>query len=408
MTLLNFAIAALLGLYFQNCAPAEKEPVIQKTLADEKLKILTGAEQVDSYLPLLRGKKIVLVVNHTARIGETHLVDSLLKRGISISKIFAPEHGFRGDAAAGEKIEDGKDPKTGIPLISLYGKKKKPAREDLQDADLVVFDIQDVGVRFYTYISTLHFVMEACAENKKPLLILDRPNPNGHYVDGPVLKKDFQSFVGMHEVPVVHGMTVAEYARMINGEGWLKGGPSCQLDWVSCKNYDHQSAYQLPVPPSPNLPNMRAVYLYPSLCFFEGTVVSEGRGTDAPFQQFGHPGLGLYSFAFMPVSKAGARRPKLENQTCFGKTFTDLDAAEIFKWRTLKLEYLLETHRFLSESGSLFFLENNFFDKLAGSENLRRQIEKNMPEAAIRESWQDDLNAFKKIRKKYLLYDDFE
>ncbi|HMR44638.1 MAG TPA: DUF1343 domain-containing protein, partial [Saprospiraceae bacterium] len=289
MTLLNFALAAFLSLCFQNCAPAKKEPVVQKTLAAEKLKILTGAEQVDSYLPMLRGKKIALVVNHTARIGETHLVDSLLKRGISISKIFAPEHGFRGDADAGEKIADDKDPKTGIPLISLYGKKKKPTQEDLQDADLVVFDIQDVGARFYTYISTLHFIMEACAENKKPLLILDRPNPNGHYVDGPVLKKDFQSFVGMHEVPVVHGMTVAEYARMINGEGWLKDGLSCQLDWVSCKNYDHQSAYQLPVPPSPNLPNMRAVYLYPSLCFFEGTVISEGRGTDAPFQEFGPP-----------------------------------------------------------------------------------------------------------------------
>ncbi|MEM9824359.1 MAG: DUF1343 domain-containing protein, partial [Bacteroidota bacterium] len=293
---------------------------------EELATILTGAEQIDRYLPKLSGKKIAMVVNQTSRVGDQHLVDALVQKGVQIKGIFAPEHGFRGKADAGEKVQDGKDAKTGVPLISLYGKKKKPGKEDLQGIDLVLFDIQDVGARFYTYISTMHYVMEACAENQLPLLILDRPNPNGHYVDGPILAGTHQSFVGMHPVPIVHGMTVGEYAQMINGEGWLAGGIQCTLEVIPCKYYDHQRFYALPLKPSPNLPNMTAIYLYPSLCLFEGTQLSVGRGTNRQFQIYGHPDLSVGSFEFRPASMEGAKYPKHEGKLCRG---VDLSQASL-------------------------------------------------------------------------------
>lgn len=365
----------------------------------------TGAEQMELLLPKLKGKSIGLVVNQTSRVGASHLVDTLLSSGISIKAIFAPEHGFRGTAANGEKVEDGKDAETELPIISLYGKKRKPGKKDLAGVDLLVFDIQDVGARFYTYISTLHYLMEAAAEAGIPLLVLDRPNPNGHYVDGPVLEKAYQSFVGMHPVPVVHGMTVGEYAKMINGEGWLSDKVQCQLEVIPCKNYTHQSVYELPVKPSPNLPNQRAIYLYPSLCFFEGTTVSLGRGTNMQFQVLGHPDFPERSFSFQPKTMEGAKYPKHEGKTCFGYDLTGLSLEELRQKKQLDLSYLFQFYKEF-ESKPDFFLENLFFDKLAGTATLRQQIITRQSEATIRASWQADLEAFKQMRKGYLLYPD--
>ena len=286
--------------------------------------IQVGAEQTQKYLPLLKNKRIALVANQSSLINSTHLVDSLLALNINLVKIFSPEHGFRGNADAGEVVSDNIDGKTGIPVISMYGKNKKPQSENLKDVDIMVFDLQDVGVRFYTYISSLHYVMEACAGNNIPLIVLDRPNPNGFYIDGPVLEKEFTSFIGMHPVPIVYGMTIGEYAKMINGEKWLKNEVKCDLTVIKCENYTHNSLYKLPVKPSPNLPDITSVYLYPSLCLFEGTIMSVGRGTKFPFHCYGHPDFKIASFKFKPVSIPGAaKHPKYEGKTCNGINVSD-------------------------------------------------------------------------------------
>lgn len=366
-----------------------------------------GAARLDLYLPMLADQNVVLLVNNTSMLGSTHLADTLLSRGVKVVKIFAPEHGFRGEADAGEHLKDGKDAQTGIPLVSLYGSKRKPGADDLAGIDWIVFDIQDVGARFYTYISTMHNVMEACAENGVKFMVLDRPNPNGHYVDGPILDPAYRSFVGMHPVPVVHGMTVGEYARMINGEGWLEGGRHCELEVIPCNNYTHSTPYELPVRPSPNLPNMRAIYLYPSICFFEGTVASEGRGTPNQFQVYGHPDFPKGDYTFTPVSMFGAKSPKLEGKLCHGFSLMDEKPEDIRAEARINLSYLIDFYRDFPDKNN-FFLENKFFDKLAGSAQLREQVIAGKSEPEIRKSWQEGLTAFKKNRRKYLLYDDFE
>lgn len=374
---------------------------VEKTDAD----IRNGAERVEVWKPLLEGKSVAIVANHTALIGQTHLLDTMLRSGIRVKKIFAPEHGFRGMAANGEKVASTKDAKTGLPVISLYGEHKKPTAKDLKGIDIVVFDIQDVGVRFYTYISTLTYVMEACAEQKKKLLVLDRPNPNGYYVDGPVLQPEYKSFVGLHPVPVVHGMTVAEYARMVNGEGWLAGGVKCDLSWVSCEGYSHTDWYQLPVAPSPNLPNMTAVYLYPSLCFFEGTVMSVGRGTDFPFQVIGHPDLKQAPFTFTPSPRTGAPNPLYNGQLCHGHDLRDFAMMYVRDYHKLYLFWLMGAYKDMPDKENFF---NPFFEKLAGTPTFRQQISAGMSEMDIRKIWEPDLVKYKSVRKKYLLYKDFE
>jgi len=366
---------------------------------------LPGAYSTSEYLELLSNKKIAIVANQTSVIrnapgtGYTHLVDSLASLGVDIVKVFAPEHGFRGQLDAGEKVEDQKDPKTGLPIISLYGKNKKPTGEQLSGIDLVVFDIQDVGARFYTYISTLHYIMEACAENGISLLVLDRPNPNGHYIDGPVLETEFTSFVGMHPVPVVYGMTIGEYGRMINGEKWLKNGIQCKLTVIGLKGYDHNTSYELPIKPSPNLPNGKAINLYPSLCFFEGTTVSCGRGTEQQFQIFGSPELpeNVFPYTFTPEPNFGSKYPKHQGKRCFGRNLQNTD-----RLKELNLEWLIEAYQNHKSKDSFF---NDFFVKLAGTAELRKNIEEGLSPDSIRELWQEDLKLFKAIREKYLLYD---
>ena len=368
--------------------------------------IITGAERTEMYLPLLEGKKIALVANHTSKINDTHLLDSLLFLEIDVMKVFTPEHGFRGTADAGEQLPDYKDQETGIQVISLYGEKKKPSPDDLSGIDLVMFDIQDVGARFYTYISTMHYVMEACAENNVDFLVLDRPNPNGFYVDGPVLDTAWRSFVGMHPVPVVHGMTVAEYAQMINGEGWLKDSLTCNLKYVKCENYTHKTYYELPVEPSPNLPNLRSVYLYPSLCFFEGTCMSVGRGTGFPFQVFGHPAYPDTGFTFTPRSIDGAAsNPKYLGKTCNGVDLSHIPFEFVRDNRRLVLDWLIDAYSSMDDKDNFF---NKYFDKLAGSSDLREQVIAGKNKWVIRASWKKVIEAFKVIRKKYLLYKDFE
>lgn len=367
----------------------------------------TGAEQMENYLPLLKGKRIALLVNQTARVGKQHLVDTLLSLHVQITKIFSPEHGFRGNADAGEPVNNSRDEQTGLPIVSLYGTHHKPSKEDLQEVDLLIYDIQDVGARFYTYISSLQELMEAAAENNIPLLILDRPNPNGFYTDGPVLDKTFTSFVGMQRVPIVHGMTVGEYAQMLNGEHWLSNPKwQCELTVIACQHYTHKTLYQLPVKPSPNLPNMAAIYLYPSLCLFEGTALSIGRGTDKPFQVFGHPSLPKDLYAFTPRSLPGAKHPPLLNQTCYGYNLSDTVAALLKKPpHHIQLQWILQAYRLFPEKEKFF---NNYFNKLAGNDQLIRQIQNGASEEEIRQSWEPALRHFKKIRKKYLLYPDFE
>lgn len=365
-----------------------------------------GAYQMDRYLPLLQDKRVALVVNQTSMVNDSHLVDTLLARDITITNVFAPEHGFRGEADAGEKIKDSVDPQTGLPIISLYGSNKKPAPEQLNNVDVVLFDIQDVGTRFYTYISTMHYMMEACAENNKQLIILDRPNPNGDYVDGPLLEAEHQSFVGMHPIPVVHGLTVGELAGMINGEGWLKGGIQCDVEVVTVKDYTHDTPYPLPVRPSPNLPNDQSIQLYPSLCFFEGTVMSIGRGTYFPFQVIGYPNEDFGPFSFTPKSIDGmAKSPKLEGKKCYG-----VDLRNIETGRGMNLEYLIDFYNKYTtatkDKQKSFF--TSFFTLLAGTEKLQQQIEAGLSEEEIRKSWESDLTAYKDMRKKYLLYPDFE
>ncbi|MFO7878786.1 MAG: DUF1343 domain-containing protein [Bacteroidales bacterium] len=371
----------------------------------ESRSINCGAEQTGHYVNILRNKTIGVVANHTSRVGEVHLVDTLLALDLDIRKIFAPEHGFRGTADAGEHVEDGKDEKTGLPIISLYGSNRKPTARQLNGLDIVLFDIQDVGARFYTYISTLHYVMEACAESDVSVLILDRPNPNIDVVDGPVLDTSYASFVGMHPVPVAHGMTIAEYARMINGEGWLKAGMKCDLSWVKCDNYSRKMTYSLPVAPSPNLPNQRSIRLYPTLCFFEATSLSVGRGTDMQFQIVGHPALeGKAGFSFMPVPNEGAAHPKHKNKTCYGYDLRENSQRFSFEEGQLQIDWLLDIYQSFPKSVT-FFERPGFFDKLAGGNSLRMQIQAGADAESIRKSWQDDLNAFKAMRESYLLYE---
>ena len=392
-----------------SCAQTEKQ-VLAESIKEQK--IITGAERTEVYLPLLKKKRVAIVGNQTSIIGDTHLVDTLLSLGVRVKKIFAPEHGFRGTADAGAHIKTQKDEKTGLPLISLYGKNYKPLPADLKNVDIVIFDIQDVGARFYTYISTLHYIMEACAETGKKLIVMDRPNPNGHYVDGPVLEEKFKSFVGMHPVPIVYGLTIGEYAEMINGEGWLKNKIKCDLTVVKIENYDHTKFYKLPVKPSPNLPNMTAIYLYPSLALFEGTVISVGRGTDFPFQVVGHPQLKDLKFTFTPKSKPGATNPMLRDSLCFGYDLRNLPDSFLQKEVKFSLLWLRETYKDYiwqqpdpGEGGGYF---NNYFNSLAGNSSLKQHIIEENGEDIIRETWEPALAEFKKIRKKYLLYSDFE
>jgi uncharacterized protein YbbC (DUF1343 family) len=376
---------------------SQQSPVDSQNNGDQK-PLQVGAERLDLLLPMIKGKAVALVVNNTSLLGKTHLADTLQSLGISIKKIFAPEHGFRGTADAGEKVKDGVDVKTGITLVSLYGSNRKPSPEQMADVDLLIFDIQDVGVRFYTYISTLHYVMEACAEQNKKLIVLDRPNPNGSYVDGPTMEPQLRSFLGMHTIPLVHGLTIGEFAQMLNGEGWLKGGEKCSLQVIPLKNWTHADFYSLPAKPSPNLPNDQAIRLYPSLGTFEGTVMSVGRGTQTPFQIIGHPDLTNMPFQFTPVSIDGmSKTPPHENKICHGLDLRNIDFPPHFT-----LRFLIEMYNAFPDKEK-FFNDNNF-DRHMGSSVLRDQIRKGMREADIKKTWEKDLTAFREMRKKYLLY----
>ncbi len=366
-------------------------------------KITPAAERSDLYLPLLKDKRIALVVNHSSLASKGHLVDTLLKHGVGVQKIFAPEHGFRGKADAGAHIKNSRDAQTGLRVISLYGTHKKPTKANLKGVDLIVFDIQDVGVRFYTYLSTLHYIMEAGAEQNIPVMVLDRPNPNGHYIDGPVLQKKYRSFVGLHPVPVVYGMTIGEYAKMINGEKWLKGGVEVQLTVIPLANYTHKNFYSLPVKPSPNLANDRSIALYPSLAFFEGTVISAGRGTKKPFQLYGAPKYEVKKFSFVPHSRPGATSPKYKGKRCYGVDLSKINFKKERENQQLNLSYLQDAYTHYPNK-QFFFLKNRFIDRLSGSDQLRKQIRLGTSEEMIRKSWKNDLEKFKKIRKKYLLY----
>lgn len=413
--ILGVIIQVPLGWYFYATESTDSKletnvvlPKIQKVDGFD-MDIVPAAAQFHKYVDFLKDKRLGLVVNHTSTVGTHHLVDTLVRMRFDIKKIFAPEHGFRGKADAGEKLKDGLDARTGISIVSLYGKNRKPNATQFQDLDLVIFDIQDVGTRFYTYTSTMTYVMEACAENNVPLLILDRPNPNGHYVDGPVLEKDQKSFVGLHPVPVVHGLTVAEYAHMINEEGWLENEVQCELYHVECLNYDHTKFYQLPIPPSPNLPNMKSIYLYPSLCWFEGTTVSVGRGTTKQFQVYGHPDCSIGNYNFKPIPREGAKKPKHEGLSCKGYDLSQLTIEKLQTSTQLNLNYLVDFYTNLSEDQqAAFFNKNNFFDKLAGTSTLQAQLKEGTSISAIQKEWKAALDNYKKLRKKYLLYKDFE
>ena len=403
----NTFLFILILLFSFVCSSVKKSKVESrksKTIVTEttnqkfkNLALKTGAENYKEYLPLLANKKIGIVTNPTGIVeNKKHLVDFLLDNKVDLQKIYAPEHGFRGTADAGEVIKDGKDIQTNLPIISLYGNNKKPKPEQLADIDIVIFDIQDVGARFYTYISTLHYVMEACAENNIELLVLDRPNPNGSIVDGPVLEIEHKSFVGMHPIPVLHGMTIGEYAKMINGEKWLANGLTCNLTVIPCANYKREMPYSLPVKPSPNLPNDQSINLYASLCFFEGTNVSVGRGTEKQFQIYGSPFLLKTDFSFTPIPNFGAKEPMHKDILCYGE-----DLSKIKKVSRLELKWLIKAYANTSDK-TVFF--NDFFTKLAGTKKLQEQIIEGVSEKEIRKSWETDLNTFKEMRMKYLIY----
>ena len=366
---------------------------LQCSCAQETLQL--GAEQTDKYFPMLNNKSIGVLGNQSSLIGTTHLVDSLLSAKLQVVKVFSPEHGFRGTADAGAHIENGIDEKTGLPIISLYGSNKKPTESQLEGIEILVFDIQDVGARFYTYISTLHYVMEAAAQNNIPLFVLDRPNPNGHYMDGPILDTAYRSFVGMHPIPIVHGMTIGEYAQMINGQKWLKDSLECDLTVIPMLGYNKQMSYDLPVKPSPNLPNAQAVNLYPSLCLFEGTNVSVGRGTDLPFQHYGAPYLES-DYSFVPESGAGAKYPKQEGEKCYGQ-----DLRQLPKLSQLDLSFLIDAYKACPEKEDFF---NAFFDKLAGGNTLRISIIEGKSIKDIRQSWSEELLEFEHMRNTYIIY----
>jgi uncharacterized protein YbbC (DUF1343 family) len=408
-------------------AQAEQYPPVMAPV------IKPAAARINTYVPLLKGKKVGIFSNHTSMVGKSHLVDTLLALGIKIEIIFAPEHGFRGDADAGEKVGNTKDPKTGIEIISLYGSKRRPSEEELKRLDVLVFDIQDVGLRYYTYISSLEELMNAAMENDKPLMVLDRPNPNGFYVDGPILEMPFRSFVGRQPIPIVYGMTIGEYGMMLAGEKWLSEKANAKMEYnrksisssdtpfhflvIKNEGYTHKSYYELPVAPSPNLPNMQSVLLYSSTCYFEGTDVSLGRGTNKPFQVYGHPTMSKDLFSFTPRSVPGAKNPPHLNATCYGADLSNI-VMDIGKpeWQRIQLKYLMDAYRLFPDK-SKFFLkpakqnpqpQDYFFNKLAGNAHLMRQIIDGTPEAEIRKSWEPGLKAFKEMRKKYLLYPDFE
>ena len=388
------------------------DKILRLALNDSTL--VVGANRTALYLPLLNGKRVGVVANQTSVIfkeiasslntprndARTHLVDSLLKLKVNIKKVFAPEHGFRGKADAGADVADGIDTKTKLPLISLHGKHRKPTPEHLQDLDVVVFDIQDVGVRFYTYISTLHYIMEACAEAGIPVVVLDRPNPNGHYIDGPTLKIEHQSFLGMHPIPLVHGMTIGEYAKMINGEHWLANKLQCDITVIPVKNYTHNTFYSLPIRPSPNLPNDQSIKLYPSLGLFEGTNINAGRGTEFQFQRYGAPFLNKNTmcFTYTPVANFGAKYPKHQNELCYGEDLKDETLNGV-----MTLTWVIKAYENATDKSKFFNTAN--FTKHAGTALLQQQIEAGIPEAEIKATWQDDLEAFKKLRAQYLLYD---
>ena len=392
--IIRFAMALLLAFVFS-------QAFSQTLRLIPKEQYVCGAQDTDNYLHLLEGKRVGVVANQTSLIGNTHLVDSLVSLGVNVKRIFTPEHGFRGAADAGAKVTDGKDSKTGIEIASLYGKTKIPTDAMLQDIDIMLFDLQDVGVRFYTYISTLSYVMEACAEHDIRVVVLDCPNPNGFYIDGPILKPENTSFVGMHPVPIVYGMTIGEYGKMVNGEGWLKNGVHCELTVVGVPGYDRNAIYELPVKPSPNLPNWESVYLYPSLCLFEGTIVSVGRGTDKPFQIFGHPALrGDYSFT--PQSMEGASKPMFEGEKCRGLDLTEFAHDYANNTNQLHLDWLIDAYQQLTGNNYLFF--KKYFDLLAGDNLLKQQIENGKSAEGIRASWKSDLKSFRSIREKYLIY----
>ena len=378
---------------------------IGNTILEEQKAIIVGANRTQQYLELLKDKKVGIVANQTSVIfknnkNHTHIVDSLLSLNIDIKRVFAPEHGFRGQADAGEKVKDGLDTKTGLPLISLYGKNRKPSKELLQDLDVVLFDIQDVGVRFYTYIATLQLVMEACAENDIPVIVLDRPNPNGHYVDGPTMEKEHTGFLGMTTIPLVYGMTIGEYANMINEEGWLENKSKANLTVIPLENYTHESEYSLAIRPSPNLPNDTAINLYPSLGLFEGTNINAGRGTEFQFQRYGASFLDStqYSFRYWPRPNFGSKSPKENGMVCYGK-----DLSEILKMSEVSLNWMIDAYKNTMDKTKVF--NTSGFTKHAGTEKLQQQIEAGLSEVEIKKSWKSDLDKFKKIRAKYLLYD---
>ena len=392
--LITKSVLIILSLFYTTLYST---PIKSNTAATNTSVIKTGADNYEKYLPLLKDKKVGIVTNQTGILSnKTHVVDFLLEKKIAVQTIFAPEHGFRGTADAGEHIVDGKDPKTGLPIISLYGDNKKPKATQLAGIDVMIFDLQDVGARFYTYISSLHYVMEACAENNVPLIIFDRPNPNGRIVDGPLLEKEFTSFVGMHPIPLLHGMTIGEYAQMINGEKWLKDAVQCKLTVIPCVDYNRKMDYSLLVKPSPNLPNDQAINLYASLCLFEGTNVSMGRGTEKQFQIYGSPYLTKTSFSFTPKPNFGAKDPLYNGKECFGEDLTSYP-----KLNQLELKWLIKAYQNTSDKTKFF---NPFFTKLSGTKKLQEQIENGVSEDTIRKSWQKDLETFKKMRMKYLLY----
>ena len=400
-----FLLVFLLFFSFISCSQSKsnksKHTNSVRISNNPNLKITTGADQTNEYLHLLTKKNIAVVANQTSVIFKknnlyTHLVDSLLSLNIKVSKVFSPEHGFRGNVDAGEKVEDGKDTKTGLPIISLYGKNKKPSSEQLKNIDVVIFDIQDVGVRFYTYISTLHYIMEACAENNIPLIVLDRPNPNGHYIDGPTLEIEHKSFVGMHPVPLVYGMTIGEYAQMINGEAWLKNKVSCDLTVIPLKNYSHKSEYSLPLRPSPNLPNDKSINLYPSLGFFEGTTINAGRGTENQFQQYGAPFFPKNEFSYSPKPNFGSKYPKHQDSICYG-----VDLKNTPKLNAVNIEWLVDAYTKTPKNETFF---GKTFTIHAGNTTLEEQLKAGLSAKKIHQSWQAKIDEFKFIRKKYLLY----
>jgi uncharacterized protein YbbC (DUF1343 family) len=423
---LLFSCCLLLNLY--SCC-AQTGSVIAPSAQENK--VIAGADRINVYLPLIKGRTVGIFANQTSMVGNTHLVDTLINLGIDVKVIFGPEHGFRGTADAGEKVGNYTDSKTGIPVVSLYGSKRRPSAEDVKNVDLLIFDIQDVGVRFYTFISSLEEFMEAAFELGKPLMILDRPNPNGHYVDGPVLNIKYRSFVGRQPVPIVYGMTMAEYAFMIAGEGWLSEKANAKYAYyktaensvdtpfhfqvIKCKSYDHKTKFELPVKPSPNLPNIQSIYLYPSTCFFEGTVLSEGRGTNKQFQVFGHPSLPKNLYSFTPNPNEGAKSSKLFGQLCYGWDLSGTKQEVFAKVdNKVQLKWLMEAYKLFPEKDKFFLLpksgkmEESFFNKLAGNNDLWQQLKTGTSESDIRKSWEPKLTEFKEIRKKYLMYDDFE